>query len=577
MPGGYGLERECLCVRRRLLVRRNGSAYHFQGLFCRSAVLVLLVLLGLCRPLWAEPCGLRGYDEAGNIVELDCQTAADFANNPSSLHVRLPSGDIRGILLVAPTLAGGAPNPAATKFRVHSIQTIGGTQGPAIMAIGKIVAGISECEELQMIGYHTRYPANGIYDLADTDCSGTDANSDLYKGINCAAAATTKDSLWKCGYAARFPNGYKGVKQVTADENATIAALSQLQLGAQGFKPIPFSGTFNGNSKKITNLTISRGIEDLIGFFGTATDATIGNVGLEAVNILGRSRVGALAGKSERSTITQCYSTGSVTALGSDGRTSPVGGLVGQNWTSSLISNSYSTCSVTGLSIVGGLVGGNMSGSSITGSYSSGHVTSTVPNADGGGGLVGLNGDIATGYFPKSLIFNCYSTANVSGDGELGGLVGLSFYNSRIMNSYSNNDVRGSYGWASYAAGLVGHMLSGEVFNSFTVSTVYCISGYYWGNPGGLVGHNSGYIKNCAWNKNAFTYAYYEPAYAIVSPLTATLASVSKGTDSPNKENFYFKTYAVYQNSTTTGSNAWDFDNIWREVANGLPRLRWQS
>ena len=544
-------------------------------MFLRIIFFVLLMLPTLCRSSWAEPCGVRGYQGGTDgIVEIDCQTASDFANNPSSLHVRLPSGAIRGILLVDPTLVGGAANPAASKFRVRFNHAV---NGPQLKAMAKIVAGISECEELQMIGYHTRYPANGPYELADTNCVGTDSNSDLYKSISCAAAATTKDSLWKCGYAARFPNGYKGVKQITADENATIAALSQAQLGAQGFKPLVFSGTFNGNSKRITGLTINRSTNS-IGFFGSTSNATISGVGLVNCNVQGNTIVGGLVGDLVSSTLSNSYSTGSVQAT-STTSTSAAGGLVGRNDIASSISTSYSTCDVNGgYDYVGGLVGENWG--HITQCYSTG----SANGHEGVGGLAGSNG--RWGASVDAFIANCYSTSRATGYLSIGGLVGENM--DPIANSYSASSYVSGGDYVTYVGGLVGGYYGGLITNSFSTSRIRPSQQGWW-PVGGLIGNGNGALINCSWFKgdysdpNGLPYScpWSESCYriAVANPSATSLAAVGKGTDSNAVANFYLKTYAVYQNSAAGGqpSNAWDFNSTWTEVANGLPRLRWQS
>jgi hypothetical protein len=109
-----------------------------------------------------------------------------------------------------------------------------------------------------------------------------------------------------------------------------------------------FTGTFDGNSHVIYNLTI-RGY-DCLGLFGQlSSNAVITNLGLEAVEINGAgSFVGGLVGDNDGS-ISNSYSTGTVRG---DSR---IGGLVGLN--SGNINNSYSTGVVSGYSSVGGLVG----------------------------------------------------------------------------------------------------------------------------------------------------------------------------------------------------------------------------
>ncbi len=151
----------------------------------------------------------------------------------------------------------------------------------------------------------------------------------------------------------------------------------------RGFVPIgnytaPFMGIFDGNNKKITGLTIKRH-DGSVGLFGKAyTGSTIKNLGLEDFTIAGNECCGGLVGSQDGGSISNCYSSGSVSGGSS------CGGLVGSQDGGS-ISNCYSFGSVHGGSGCGGLVG-SQEGGSITNCYS----TARVPGTDDDhGGLVG--------------------------------------------------------------------------------------------------------------------------------------------------------------------------------------------
>jgi subtilisin-like proprotein convertase family protein len=129
--------------------------------------------------------------------------------------------------------------------------------------------------------------------------------------------------------------------------------------GGAGFTPIGnqpnyFTGHFDGKRHKITGLYISRSSSDSIGLFGvTGSGSVIKNVGLVNVDVNAGNGcgVGGLVGANYgNGTITNCYSTGSVSGGGD------VGGLVGYNCYGP-ITNCYSTGKVTGSLVVGGLVG----------------------------------------------------------------------------------------------------------------------------------------------------------------------------------------------------------------------------
>jgi hypothetical protein len=128
------------------------------------------------------------------------------------------------------------------------------------------------------------------------------------------------------------------------------------------FQGTAFTGTFDGNSHKITNFTINGGSNYYLGLFGYIdAGGTVKNLGLENCAVSGWDYVGGLVGINHFGTVSICYASGSVS-----GGYWYVGGLVG--WNNSTVSNCYATGSVSGSSIVGGLVGYNYFGT-VTASF----------------------------------------------------------------------------------------------------------------------------------------------------------------------------------------------------------------
>jgi hypothetical protein len=213
--------------------------------------------------------------------------------------------------------------------------------------------------------------------------------------------------------------------------------------------------------------------DDRVGGLVGSNFATITNCYAKHGSISGDFHVGGLVGTNE-GTITNCYSQGDVSgwatlgglvgdnfgtitnsyATGIASGVWFIGGLVGAHYERT-ITNSYATGSVSGKNYVGGLVGCNFRGT-ISDCYATGSVTAS---ADCVGGLVGDNGG---GFMGVSIITNCYSTGSVSGDDNVGGLVGINY--STINNCYSTGSIWGD----SYVGGLVGDVNSGAtVTNSF--------------------------------------------------------------------------------------------------------------
>jgi len=184
-----------------------------------------------------------------------------------------------------------------------------------------------------------------------------------------------------------------------------------------------FAGTFNGLGHVISNLAVSSAASNDLGLFGAIGAAgTVSNLGLVGGAVIGSvgqgfSDVGLLAG-TNAGTITNAYATGSVTgdvagmlvgyndgsissayASGTVNGSLRIGGLVGYNHAGT-ITNAFSTSTVTGAAgaqYVGGLVGDN--GGTITAAYAAGAV-SAGSGASSVGGLVGNNtGTVTYGYW----------------------------------------------------------------------------------------------------------------------------------------------------------------------------------
>ena len=172
-----------------------------------------------------------------------------------------------------------------------------------------------------------------------------------------------------------------------------------------------YTGTFDGNGKTITGLTVT-GSDRYTGLFGFIT-GTVKNVVLTEINITSGTFVGGVAGWSFGGNIENCSVSGSVS--GSD-----VGGVVGYQQVGS-ITGCSSSATVKGTERAGGVVGVTNGGTTpLTACYATGNVT--VEN-DGtsnawAGGIVGMNG--------TGTLIACYAAGNVSGN-IVGGAVGVNY------------------------------------------------------------------------------------------------------------------------------------------------------
>ena len=227
---------------------------------------------------------------------------------------------------------------------------------------------------------------------------------------------------------------------MTADVNLLGVALTPV--GTSGTN---FTGVFDGNEHIIYNADMNKPTTDYVGLFGrVGTAGQIHNLGIEGINIKGRSYVGGLAG-GNYGNITDCFAAGAVS-----GSSTYVGGLVGRN--SGTISGCYTVIIVTGSNnYVGGLAGNNT-------------------------GTIQL----------------CYAAGSVKGSGNVGGLTGID--SGDITSCYATGAVKGN----SYVGGFAGSQSGGTVDICYSAGAVDGNS-----NVGGFLGSkSSGSVSSCFWDVN---------------------------------------------------------------------------
>jgi filamentous hemagglutinin family protein len=291
-----------------------------------------------------------------------------------------------------------------------------------------------------------------------------------------------------------------------------------------GTYSVAFSGAFDGASHIITGLTVNRSDADYVGLFGYTRNATISNIGLTNVSVIGFSNVGGLVGSNDyNSTIINAFATGAVSGAGS------VGGLAGYNY--GTISNSYATSIVTGGSSAGGLAGYNY------GTITNAYATGAVSGSSSVGGLVG--------YDYRGTMSNVYATGAATGDYWIGGLVGSESYGT-ITNAYATGAATGS---SFDVGGLVGQNYYGTISNTYASGAV---SGA--GYLGGLAGYNfGGSITNSFWDTE--TTGQSSGAGANYGTLSAAGLTTAQARDA-----------ASY--------SGWDFSNVWFQSGDMRPILR---
>ena len=264
---------------------------------------------------------------------------------------------------------------------------------------------------------------------------------------------------------------------------AVTANLMAAGLIGQNFVIDTDAKTSISNSSNSASVTSGYGAGGLIGFNLTSIsdDFKAGATALTSISnssnsgtitadqsaggLVGYNQIGGGFDQNAALTITDSSNTALVTDGGNNG--SSFGGLIGENHVFG--SNSYS---------------------SISNSYSSGDVSG---GADAGG-LIGVN-NVQDGDNVSSLIENSYATGNVTAtdNGAAGGLIGYNWVQdglnakTEIRNSYATGDVSS----ALDAGGLVGYNQVEAANGQSIIKNAYSsgdVAGVY--DAGGIIGYN---------------------------------------------------------------------------------------
>lgn len=269
-----------------------------------------------------------------------------------------------------------------------------------------------------------------------------------------------------------------------------------------------FQGTFDGNGKTISGLTINRVSTDYVGFFGYISRATIKDLTVVAVSIRGKQYVGGIAGYAYKSNISLCEVEVNLTG------TDKLGGVAGYADDSN-ISFCEVEVNLTGTDYLGGIAGYCESYSSSS-TIQNCIATTTIQTAK----TTNYCGGIA-GYCKKANVYNItisknHATCAISTKGNyVGGVVGYS-NNGYSNNSSSDNrtDITDNYAVGliqaqQYVGGVVGYTEGYYNNNSGNRSYNYILRNYANAQVigttevGGIVGYSSitNIKSNVALNK----------------------------------------------------------------------------
>ncbi|MBN1987900.1 MAG: hypothetical protein JW783_00700, partial [Bacteroidales bacterium] len=196
------------------------------------------------------------------------------------------------------------------------------------------------------------------------------------------------------------------------------ASISYLNLEGVDITVLNSSAGLVGDANSNTNITGCHvqgniyGDQSVGGIAGFSNNSTTIRECSSNVNLTGRGTIGGIVGTNYGlSIVEQCYSKGAITASTSE-ESSRFSGLVGANFAS--VINCYSNIKVvSGMESGGGLVGNNYSSGSIYNSYSTGNV-SLLDYGNYIGGLVGINdGTVTSSYWDTEASGNPTSAAGI--------------------------------------------------------------------------------------------------------------------------------------------------------------------
>ncbi len=174
-----------------------------------------------------------------------------------------------------------------------------------------------------------------------------------------------------------------------------------------------FSGYYNGDGYTISNLYIN-GVQDIsepyIGLFGLVRNAVgIDNIGVINADVTGYYDSGILIGYVDNSIVSNCFTTGTITGY------QLIGGLLGELSNSSVLNNSYSIADVSSSDGYAGGVSGGASSSTFNNCYAAGSISGTNSK---GFAYSGMNSYTANDCFWDKVATGQATSGDIDGDAD---------------------------------------------------------------------------------------------------------------------------------------------------------------
>ena len=282
----------------------------------------------------------------------------------------------------------------------------------------------------------------------------------------------------------QFVGGLMGVNQ---GANITPANLGEIYATGNVTGTFAVGGLIGESYRALSNVSYTNytgGVTapgaQYVGGLVALSYSTISNsfADVSGASIIGGSKVGGLVGVSGSTLSGNSYATGNVYGTGSE-----IGGLIGHNYgaiTATAQGQIYASGSVTGSgsgNYVGGLIGYNDTGGALTNVVAM-NPTVNAPNKSYVGGITG---------YSRNSISNSYSTGNITGLNQVGGISGMSNTATAITASYNTGNVTGN----TNVGGIIGNTTSTTILTDvYSNAAIIGVT-----NVGGLIGQHAGTLS----------------------------------------------------------------------------------
>lgn len=347
----------------------------------------------------------------------------------------------------------------------------------------------------------------------------------LFMSLSCFSLVSFAEETATQEHLTEVPEGYIGIYtkddllKVHYDATANYILMndiifSHLDFGesyndGNGWIPFPqFSGIFDGNNYKISNIRISGDFGDA-GLFSSITSSSIvKNLFVENINIsVTGNKVGGVTGSIVFNTETSNYVISNCKVSGNISGGKYVSGICGYAYVPSfhrlfILTGCCNAASVSGISSIGGVLGFHGGGASYE-------------------GYIGSRGS-------NAYIYKCINAGNVCAEGNAGGLVGYTNegYASGTYGGteYGRIDINCSFNCGNVTAikqcgGIIGG-LSARENHQITISNCYNVGKITSSaneSFGAIIGMNKGNINNTYYVSKSVT----EPTTIVGTSLTS--------------------------------------------------------